>query len=105
MNWNISPKDFARVCKKRDRDSYIVLDVREEDEFLRYSIPNSLWIPLSEVVKRSSELPNHKDIYIVCEHGIRSVHATLLLYDLGFTNVFNVMGGFEKLAKYELLTA
>ncbi len=54
-------------------------------------------IPIEDLYYRGCELKCNRPIYIICEHGIRSLMAVLILSDLGLTDVYNIMGGFEKI--------
>jgi NADPH-dependent 2,4-dienoyl-CoA reductase/sulfur reductase-like enzyme/rhodanese-related sulfurtransferase len=75
------------------KESFQLLDVREEDEVKKKRIPNSIWIPLGELKKRVGELNKGKEIAVHCESGLRSYKACLKLQHEGFENVKNVDGG------------
>ena len=75
------------------KESFQVLDVREEDEVKKKRIPNSVWIPLGELKKRVNELDKEKEIAVHCESGLRSYKACLNLRHEGFENVKNIDGG------------
>lgn len=72
----------------------IILDVREPREYKTANI-GGLLIPLGEVPKRMSELDKGKEIVVHCHHGGRSQHAVEFLYDNGFKNVKNLVGGID----------
>jgi rhodanese-related sulfurtransferase len=96
MVWDVTPEEFLALYNNY-REDIIILDVREIEEYEKYHLSNSILIPVGEIYYRINELDVNKDIYIICEHGNRSTQAALILYDLGFKRVFNVMGGFERL--------
>jgi len=75
------------------RETFQVLDVREEDEVKQKRIPGSVWIPLGELKKRIHELDKNKETVVHCESGLRSYKACLKLRHEGFENVKNVDGG------------
>jgi NADPH-dependent 2,4-dienoyl-CoA reductase/sulfur reductase-like enzyme/rhodanese-related sulfurtransferase len=79
----------------------LILDVREAAELAKGRIINSLHIPLSELRARVNELPRDQAIYIHCRSGQRSYNAVLALQNLGYTQVFNLAGGFLSLSFYE----
>ncbi|MDQ5947974.1 MAG: hypothetical protein QG651_468, partial [Pseudomonadota bacterium] len=79
----------------------LILDVREAAELAKGRIINSLHIPLSELRARVNELPRDQSIYIHCRSGQRSYNAVLMLQNLGYTQVFNLAGGFLSLSFYE----
>jgi sulfur-carrier protein adenylyltransferase/sulfurtransferase len=72
-----------------------ILDVREPREFEICRIPGSTLIPLGELPKRLSEIPNGADapdIVVHCKMGGRSAKAVALLREKGL-NARNVTGG------------
>ena len=75
------------------RESFQVLDVREEDEVKRKRIPGSTWIPLWKLEKHAGEFNKKKEIAVHCESGLRSYKACLKLQKEGFENVKNIDGG------------
>lgn len=53
-------------------------------------------IPLTELEQRWSELPQDRDIVLVCETGERSLKATYYLQFHGFKRVSNMQDGLLK---------
>jgi NADPH-dependent 2,4-dienoyl-CoA reductase/sulfur reductase-like enzyme/rhodanese-related sulfurtransferase len=87
------PASEVREKLRTSKDSFQVLDVREEEEVKEKRIPDSLWIPYGELKKRIEELDKKKEIAVHCESGLRSYKACLKLHHEGFENVKNVDGG------------
>lgn len=83
----------VREKLETSKEPFQVLDVREEDEIKKKRIPNSMWIPLGELEKRTGELDRGKEIAVHCESGLRSYKACLKLRHEGFENVKNIDGG------------
>jgi sulfur-carrier protein adenylyltransferase/sulfurtransferase len=80
----------------RSGDNVWILDVREPREFEICRIEGSTLIPLGEVAKRLSEIPqgdDAPDVVIHCKMGGRSAKAVKLLREQGFTRVTNLTGG------------
>jgi hydroxyacylglutathione hydrolase len=75
-----------------------ILDVRERAEYDICNLGGYL-IPLRQLPKRISELDPNKEIVVHCQTGIRSQTAVELLYEAGFKNVKNLVGGIEAWAK------
>ena len=75
------------------KETFQVLDVREEEEVKKKRIPGSIWIPLGELKKRMHELDKKKEIAVHCESGLRSYKACLRLQHAGIENVKNIDGG------------
>ncbi|HEV8538807.1 MAG TPA: MBL fold metallo-hydrolase [Bacteroidota bacterium] len=71
-----------------------VLDVREPSEYAKANIGGKL-IPLGEIPKRIGELDKQAEIVVHCHHGGRSQRAVEFLYEQGFKNVKNLVGGID----------
>jgi rhodanese-related sulfurtransferase len=80
-----------------NRQSGVVLDVREPAEFKSGHIARAINIPLGQVMGRSPELKKYKEkpIIVCCASGARSARATSLLRKAGFANVRNLTGGMQ----------
>ena len=75
-------------------DSIVILDVRTEDEYERCHIPGSLLIPLHDLERRISEVPNSGiPVAVVCEQGLRSVSACRMLAEYGYEPLSTLAGG------------
>ena len=77
-------------------DPLWILDVREPREFEICRIPGSTLIPLGELPKRLSEIPQGAGappIVVHCKMGGRSAKAVAILRDHGITNARNLTGG------------
>jgi rhodanese-related sulfurtransferase len=83
----------VRERMKTSKESFQLVDVREEDEVKKQRIPNSIWIPLGELKKRLGELDKKKETAVHCHSGQRSYKASLKLKHEGFEHVKNVDGG------------
>jgi rhodanese-related sulfurtransferase len=81
--------------KKEAGESFILLDVREEWEYQRAHIPDSMLMPLAEIPSRLSELEKDAEIITMCHHGMRSASAQSFLIKQGFSNVTNMTGGID----------
>ncbi len=75
-----------------------LLDVREQWEHDLVALPDSLLIPLGELMRRAEEdLPDHDaPIVVYCHHGIRSLQACALLASLGYGDLINLSGGIDR---------
>ncbi len=71
-----------------------LVDVRNDDEWNAGHAPSALYITLSEVPTRYSEIPRDRDIIVVCRAGARSLKAAELLEAQGF-NAYNLTGGMQ----------
>jgi rhodanese-related sulfurtransferase len=75
-------------------DDIQIVDVREPNEVAIAKIPNSIHIPLGQVVNRVSEIDPNKETVVHCKMGGRSARAIMALKQSGFTgNLINLKGG------------
>ncbi|MBO9129145.1 sulfurtransferase TusA family protein [Bacillus sp. 165] len=82
--------------KLQNNDNIVVLDVREEAEYVFNHIPNAISIPLDEVEARLHELNKEDEIFVVCRSGNRSDFAAQKLAEKGFNKVVNVVPGMSQ---------
>ena len=78
-----------------------IFDVREENEYELSHLKSAKNIPLSQLRDRIDEFPKDRNIYLHCRSGQRSYNALLALQNLGYTNVYNVSGGFMGVSFHE----
>lgn len=95
---DISAKDFNQL-----QTDYVIIDVREKLEYHTFNI-GGLNIPLgklSEVIADEElDIDQEKHIIVICQRGIRSKTAKILLQNAGYKNVSNLIGGIIMLQRY-----
>ena len=74
-------------------ESFLLLDVREPQEFEICRIPGSVLIPLGDLPSRLSELEGRGDMIVHCKSGVRSGKAVRLLREAGYSQARNLKGG------------
>ncbi|HYC76087.1 MAG TPA: rhodanese-like domain-containing protein [Planctomycetota bacterium] len=75
-------------------EAITVLDVRTEGEWSARRIPGARHVPLQEFEDRLDELlAMPGPLAVHCEHGVRSIDATLFLKWQGRDDVLNVVEG------------
>ena len=72
-----------------------ILDVRSKKEWQQRHIDESRNIPLPELTKHLQEIPNDHPVVVHCASGYRSSIAVSVLEHHGFTNIKDLVGGFE----------
>jgi hydroxyacylglutathione hydrolase len=72
-----------------------VLDVRREPEWDAGHIDSAIWCPLDHFRVSPPEIGRDAPTAVHCKSGYRSMIACSLLQRAGFSNVINVMGGFD----------
>ena len=86
----ISVEDLKAKLDKKEK--FILLDVREQNEYDLAKIPGSRLIPLGTLPDRAKELDKSQPIVVHCRSGGRSAKAVQFLIGEGFKAV-NVEGG------------
>ena len=79
-----------------------ILDVREPFELAVENVPEALNIPLGQLRGRLDELPQDREIHVICRSGQRAYLAVRMLLQNGF-KAKNVSGGMLSLAHNYLL--
>lgn len=70
----------------------VIIDVREEDEFLEARLDGVIHMPLSTVPERLSEIPTDEAVLVICALGGRSARAVEFMRANGI-DATNVAGG------------
>lgn len=75
-------------------EAYVLLDVREQDEFDQGHIPGAILLPYTRVQSLAAEQLPDKDalILVYCRSGRRSQLAAAALNAAGYTNVLDFGG-------------
>ena len=75
-------------------DDIQIVDVREDNEVAIGRIPNSIHIPLAQVLNRMDEIDPNRETVVHCKMGGRSARAIEALQRSGFTGeLMNLTGG------------
>jgi adenylyltransferase/sulfurtransferase len=80
-----------------DADDYVLIDVRNPNEYQIAKIPQAVLIPLPEIedgegISKVKELVNGHRLYAHCKMGGRSAKALQILKEAGIEGI-NVKGG------------
>lgn len=73
----------------------VLIDVRTEQEFNAGHIPGAINIPVDELRHRLVEIPNAEKIVLYCAVGQRGYLAYRILSQSGFSNIYNLSGGYS----------
>jgi sulfur-carrier protein adenylyltransferase/sulfurtransferase len=75
-------------------DDLQIVDVREDNEVAIGRIPNSIHIPLGQVLNRMDEIDPNRETVVHCKMGGRSARAIEALQRSGFKGrLMNLKGG------------
>ena len=92
-----TPTQLAEYLENHQPAPFL-LDVRESWEYEICALPNSILIPMGGIVERLKELPEDKEIVVICHHGVRSMQVALYLGSNGL-DVINLIGGVDAWAR------
>ena len=87
-DFDVTPAEVQRLVD----DGAVLVDVREDDEWVACYAPDSLHIPLAELVEQFDDLPDDRVVVFVCRSGGRSAHAAGFLIQQGY-EARNLAGG------------
>lgn len=89
----ISIEEFKKLNAEQPK-SFVLVDVREPEEFAESKIEGCILIPLGELMSRAENELRKEDAHIIyCAHGVRSLQAVMGLRSLGFMNCKSLRGG------------
>jgi len=93
----LAPEISVEDLKKKfaANDDFILIDVREPDEFASSRIPGSVLIPKAGFFDATALdlLPRDKEIILHCRSGVRSAHCLAIIQGAGFMNSRHLGGG------------
>ncbi len=77
------------------QDGAFVVDVRTQEEWDEYHVPNVPLIPLDELPNRLNEIPKDEEILVICRSGNRSQEGRDILLSAGY-NATSMAGGVKE---------
>jgi sulfur-carrier protein adenylyltransferase/sulfurtransferase len=93
----ISVVQLEHMLKERSEGSrdFVLIDVREPNEYEINQIPGSVLIPKGEFLNGNAlgQLPSDKQIVIHCKSGVRSAEALAIVKGAGYADAVHVGGG------------
>ena len=101
LSGKIKPILWEKVLK--DRSDYFILDVRTKSEFSRGAAPGAVNIPVDDLRQGMAGLPKDKKIAVYCGVGIRSYIAVRMLVQNGFTETYNISGGYFSFMQFSAI--
>lgn len=84
---NITAEEAKAIMDTEE--GYVILDVREQDEYDAGHISGAILIPYTQIEAKANEMLPDKDqlILVYCRSGRRSKLAAEALVELGYTNI------------------
>lgn len=81
-----------------NRDGALFVDLRGDAEFHKGHLPDALHVPQSAIAKGPGgklEKDKERPVIVYCTSGMQSGKAATALKKQGFTNVYQLKGGFQ----------
>lgn len=84
---NITAEEAKQIMDSEE--GYVILDVREQDEYDAGHIPGAILIPYTQIDEKANEMLPDKDqlILVYCRSGRRSKIAAEALVEIGYTSI------------------
>ncbi|MCF8032763.1 MAG: FAD-dependent oxidoreductase [Desulfarculaceae bacterium] len=99
----LSPEEFSRRLAEGPGGNTVILDMRAIDNakpFLECLAPQWCHLPQETLMQRLDEVPRDKDVVLVCNSGVRSYEAQVMLDGAGINNTYNLSGGVAAVKKW-----
>ncbi len=96
LNRFLPAEDFPALWRRRDVDSVVFLDTREPDNAARLvATQGNHWLnlPQGELRRRLDQVPRDTPLILICNSGLRSYEAQIVLDAAGITDTLNLGGG------------
>lgn len=92
---DIDVERLREYMARHEENEYLLVDVRQPDEYAQGHIAGAILLPLGEIPQRIRELPVDRDIVFYCRSGKRSRGAAIFVGSRPYAagTVFNMTGG------------
>jgi rhodanese-related sulfurtransferase/rubrerythrin len=92
---NIAPQELKAFMDRQRESDYVLLDVRQADEYTQAHIPGAKLIPLPELESRLREIPGDRELVFYCRSGHRSMAGATIVADseIAHGDIYNLVGG------------
>lgn len=106
--WETSGRDYQTIAtvhsrelsrRIRDRERFLLLDVRKRPEFDEAHLPGAVHVFLGDLAPRIADLPRERPISVFCGSGRRSTVAASLLAREGVTEIEIALGSMKACQK------
>jgi len=100
----VSPKEVYDALQQDSAAQLI--DVRSSDEYGVTHLKNSqnICVTAPDFKEKAAKLDKNKPVYVYCKRGGRSAQASLILAEMGFTQIYDLQGGITNWQSQELET-
>ena len=81
---------------ERNRTRFTVIDVRSNKDFEKGHIEGAINIPLGNLIGKAGQFSKGESIVVHCNKGVTGNAAQNVLINLGFSDVYNLSGGYKE---------
>jgi NADPH-dependent 2,4-dienoyl-CoA reductase/sulfur reductase-like enzyme/rhodanese-related sulfurtransferase len=102
-NRPVDVDEFTDLFEERSGDDFVCLDVRapaQAEPFMDKYPGAWINVPQEQLAERIAEIPEDKDLVVICNSGVRSYEAQVRLDQLGRPRTRNLQGGIGALKKF-----
>ena len=92
----MSPEEFSLRLESLNTGDTVFLDMRAMDNaapYLAHLAPAWQHLPQETLTRNLDKVPRDKDVVLICNSGVRSYEAQVMLDAAGIRNTFNLSGG------------
>ncbi len=89
----LSVGDARELIAGNKEQEFILLDVRQPEEYRSGHLPGAVFMPLPDLIEKAGELDSSKSVLAYCRSGSRSRAAAAFLLSEGFSKVYSLEGG------------
>jgi rhodanese-related sulfurtransferase/rubrerythrin len=91
----MNPEELKAYIEKNRETDYLIVDVRQPQEYVQGHIPGAKLIPIKELAADLSKLPSDRDLIFYCHSGGRSSAAATLAAEENVSTkaIYNLDGG------------
>lgn len=83
---------YEQVTDGLAKDSIVLVDIRETDEFVSGHVPGAINLPLSKLTPAALPKPDGKTVVIMCRSGNRSSKLAQMLPAVGRADIADYSG-------------
>lgn len=80
-------------------ETMALIDVREPWEYEIVSMPNSINVPLGQLMRYCNDHQLPDCVVAICHHGVRSIQACAVLETFGIRDTYSLAGGIDAFAR------
>ncbi|KAB1156638.1 HesA/MoeB/ThiF family protein [Flavobacterium luteum] len=91
--------EASKALKQINNPEVVFIDIRNEDEYPKLKIKNSIQIPLNQLEFELHKLNTETTFFVFCQSGVRSKNAVEILINNNYNNAKSVVGGANAIEK------